>query len=327
MGEIVKAILFCLSLVIAVFQPTFVEAKDPQIVVLYDLGGKFDSSFNEAAHTGAELFKTRTGISYRDFEPTNEAQMQQAMKRYARKGYDLIIAIGVAYETPLRKIAAKYPDVRFVSIDSHVDLPNVQSIVFKEDEGSYLVGVLAAMASKTNTIGFIGGMDIPLIRKFARGYVQGAKSINPDIRIFQNMVGATPAAWSDPIRGGELARNQFARGADVIYAPAGPTSLGIIQAAKETGHYAIGVDSNQNHIAPGSVLTSMLKRVDQAVDRAMQAELDGTWHAGLEVLGVKEAGVDYALDEHNDALITAEMRARVEKARADIISGAIKIQP
>jgi basic membrane protein A len=302
-------------------------ADEPKIALIFDLGGKFDKSFNEAAHNGGAAFQAATGISYHDFEPQSEAQMEQAIKRFARRGYDLIIAIGISYETPLRKVAEKYPDMHFTVIDSHVDMPNVQSVSFKEEEGSYLVGMIAAMASKNQKIGFIGGMDIPLIRKFASGYVQGARFINPDIEIIQNMVGASPTAWNDPIRGGELARSQYARGADVIYSAAGPTGLGVIQAAKETGNLSIGVDSNQNHIAPGYVLTSMIKRVDFAVERAMLGAYNGDWHSGVEVLGLAEDGVDFALDEFNQHLITDEMRQRLGDARAKIISGEIVINP
>lgn len=320
-----KRIIYLFLAIILAFQPQTVLADDPKIALLYDLGGKFDKSFNEAAYKGAAAFEEATGITYKDFEPVSEAQMEQAVKRFARRGYDLIIAIGISYATPLTKVAEEFPDVRFTVIDSHVDLPNVQSVSFKEHEGSYLVGIIAAMATQTQKIGFIGGMDIPLIRKFATGYVQGAQAINPEIEIIQNMVGASPTAWNDPVRGGELARNQFARGADVIFSAAGPTGFGVIQAAKETDNFAIGVDSNQNHIAPGYVLTSMLKRVDQAVERAMLGAMDGTWHSGIEVLGLSDGGVDYALDEYNQHLITPLMRARVEEARAKISSGEVVV--
>ncbi|MCK5041182.1 MAG: BMP family ABC transporter substrate-binding protein [Sphingomonadales bacterium] len=322
-----KRIIYVILALFLVASPQATMADEPKIALIYDLGGKFDKSFNEAAHNGGVAFESATGVSYHDFEPASEAQMEQAIKRFARRGYDLIIAIGISYATPLRKVAEDYPDMHFTVIDSHVDMPNVQSVSFKEHEGSYLVGMIAAMTSEKQKIGFIGGMDIPLIRKFASGYAQGARSINPDIEIIENMVGASPTAWNDPIRGGELARNQYARGADVIYSAAGPTGFGVIQAAKETDNYAIGVDSNQNHLAPGYVLTSMLKRVDRAVERAMLGAYNGNWHSGVEVLGLAEDGVDYALDEHNEHLITDEMRQRLAEARAKIISGEIVVNP
>src|SRR5262245_25956774 len=239
--------------------------------IVFDMGGKFDKSFNEAAHTGAERFKKETGTAYREFEVTNEAQREQAQRNMARRGSPIVVAIGFSQATGLAKVAKEFPKVKFAIVDAVVDLPNVQSIVFKEHEGSFLVGMAAALASKTGKIGVVGGMDIPLIRKFALGYEEGAKYVNPKVEIFQNMTGTTPAAWNDPTRGGELARSQFDRGADVIYAAAGGTGLGVLQAAKDKGRLAIGVDSNQNHIQAGSVLTSMVKRVDLAVYETFKA--------------------------------------------------------
>jgi basic membrane protein A len=324
-NRIVKTVLSAAALALLTSAGTSAIAGDFKPVLIYDLGGKFDKSFNEAAYTGAERFREETGIAYRDFEPTNEAQMEQALKRFARKNHDLVLAIGIAYQTPLEKVAPEYPNVRFTAIDVQLDLPNVQAVSFRENEGSYLVGMFAALHSKTGKIGFIGGMDIPLIRKFGAGYAQGAQSINPDIVIYENMVGATPSAWNDPIRGGELARSQFAKGSDVIYSAAGPTGLGIIQAAKETGNFAIGVDSNQNHLAPGTVLTSMVKRVDVVVYENMTSANDGTWVSGSSIRGLKEDGVDYSLDEHNGPLISDEMKAQVDTAKEKIISGEIVV--
>jgi basic membrane protein A len=291
----------------------------------YDLGGKFDKSFNEAAWTGAQRYKDESGLAYVEFEPTNEAQAEQALRRFAQRGHALVIAVGVNYETALRHVAQEFPDVHFTLIDAQVDLPNVQSVLFTEEEGSYLVGVLAAMKSETGTIGFIGGMDIPLIRKFAAGYEAGAKSVNSDIKVYRQMVGTTPAAWNDPIKGGELARSQYARGADVIFSAAGPTGTGVLQAAKDTGKLAIGVDSNQNHLQPGSVLTSMLKRVDVAVYDAMTQAQSGKWQPGVKVLNLAADGVAYSVDEYNKALLSDEMIDAAEKARAAIISGEVEV--
>jgi basic membrane protein A len=299
------------------------EAPTPALV--YDLGGKFDKSFNEAAYNGAERFKAETGVEYREFEIQNESQREQALRNFARRGYSPIIAMSFSQEEPLKKVAAEYPDIEFVIIDAVVDLPNVRSVVFREDQGSYLVGMLAAMASKTGKVGFVGGMDIPLIRKFACGYVQGAKAANPDIEVFQNMTGDTGAAWNDPVKGGELARSQFERGADVVYHAAGGTGMGVLQAAADAGKLGIGVDSNQNYLHPGSVLTSMLKRVDNAVYQAFKDVHDGNWSAGVQNLGLAEEGVGWALDEHNQSLITDEMKAKVEDAQAKIASGEIEV--
>ena len=209
-------------------------AAEIKPAVVFDMGGKFDKSFNEGIYNGIEKFRNETGISYREFEVTNETQREQALRRMAQRGSDPVIAVGFAQAPALEKVAREFPDTRFTIIDMVVDLPNVQSVVFKEHEGSFLVGVAAAMASKTNKVGFIGGMDIPLIRKFACGYEQGVKYANPDAVIFQNMTGTTPAAWNNPTKGGELARSQFDRGADVVYAAAGGTGIGVYQAAKDS---------------------------------------------------------------------------------------------
>ncbi len=303
-------------------------AADGGPAIIYDLGGKFDKSFNQAAYMGAEKFKEETGIAYHDFEIQNNSQREQAFRKFARDGDSPIIGTGFSMEAALQKVAAEFPDAKFGIIDSVVDLPNVRSIVFKEEEGSYLVGVLAAMASKTGTIGFVGGMDIPLIRKFACGYVQGAKSVNPEIKVIQNMTGDTGAAWNDPVKGGELAKAQIEQGADVVYHAAGGTGIGVLQAAADAGKLGIGVDSNQNYLHPGSVLTSMMKRVDVAVYNSFMDVKNGVsmddW-SGVQVLGLAQGGVDWAYDDNNKDLITPEMKKAVDDAKAKIISGEITV--
>jgi len=301
------------------------SAEDFKPAVVFDMGGKFDKSFNEGVYNGLERFKADSGVSYREFEVTNETQREQAIRKMAQRGSDPVLGIGFAQGPAMEKIAQEFPDTKFAIIDMVVDLPNVQSIVFKEHEGSFLVGMLAAMASETAKVGFVGGMDIPLIRRFACGYEQGAKHANPDVEVIQNMTGTTPAAWNDPGKGGELARSQFDRGADVIYAAAGGTGLGVYQAAKDSGKYAIGVDSNQNYLHPGTMLTSMLKRVDVAAYDVFKASQDGKFEPGIQVLGLAEGGVGWALDEHNEALITDEMKAKVEAAQAEIVAGNVKV--
>ncbi len=195
-------------------------AADIKPALVYGTGGKFDKSFNEAAAAGAEKFKAETGTEFRDFEPTSDTQGEQAIRNFASRGFNPVVAVSFAWTSAMEKVAAEFPDTKFVIVDSVVDLPNVRSVVYKEEEGSYLVGLLAGMASKTGKVGFIGGMDIPLIRKFACGYAQGAKAANDKIEVFQNMTGTTGAAWNDPVRGGELTKNQIDQGADVIYAAA-----------------------------------------------------------------------------------------------------------
>ena len=294
-------------------------AAEPAVV--YDMGGKFDRSFNEAAYNGAERFKSETGGSYRDFEPTNDAQRTQSMRRLAERGNTPLVAVGFGYAAAVEEVAAEFPDIQFTIIDMVVDLPNVKSLVFKEHEGSFLVGALAALASETGKVGFVGGMDIPLIRRFACGYEQGAKYINPDAEVMQNMTGSTPAAWNDPGKGSELAKSQFDRGADVVYAAAGGTGIGVYQAAADEGKLAIGVDSNQNHLHPGVMLTSMVKGVDVAVYNSFKQGMEGNWSSGVEVLGLAENGVGWALDEHNASLVSDDMKAQVESLREKIIAG------
>ena len=288
--------------------------------VVYDMGGKFDKSFNEAAYNGMEMWKKETGKKYLEFEISNESQREQALRRMAERGATPIIGVGFSQASAIEKLAKEFPKLQFAIIDSVVDLPNVQSVVFKEHEGSFLVGAMAAIASKTGKVGFIGGMDIPLIRKFQCGYEQGAKYINPKAEVFSNMTGTTGAAWADPARGGELAKAQFAKGADVVFAAAGGTGMGVYQAAKDSGKLAIGVDSNQNHVQPGTMLTSMVKGIDVAV-----YDVAKSFKPGVLVLGLKGNGVSYAMDQYNAKLVTPEMKKKVETAKADIISGKIKV--
>ena len=297
---------------------------DPALI--YDLGGKFDKSFNEAAFNGAERWAKETGGSYRDIELQSEAQREQALRRFAEAGFNPVVTTGFSMSSPIAAVAADYPDTKFVTIDGFVnpeEHPNVLSILFSEHEGSYLVGMMAAMASESNTVGFVGGMDIPLIRKFACGYAQGAKSVSDDIEVISNMTGTTPAAWNDPVKGSELAKAQISQGADVIFAAAGGTGLGVLQTAADEGILSIGVDSNQNYVHPGQVLTSMLKRVDVAVQDAMTQGAD--LETGVMVLGLAENGVGYALDENNQDLVSEEMKVAVEEAKAQIVSGEIEV--
>jgi basic membrane protein A len=299
---------------------TLASLAHAQPAVVYDMGGKFDKSFNEAAYMGAERWKKESGKAYLDFEIANEAQREQAMRRMAERGANPVIGVGFSQGTSVEKVAKEFPKLSFVIIDSVVKLPNVESILFKEHEGSFLVGMMAAMASKSGKVGFVGGMDIPLIRKFQCGYEQGAKYANPKIEVTAAMTGTTPAAWSDPTRGAELAKAQFGKGVDVVFAAAGGTGMGVYQAAKDAGKLAIGVDSNQNHVQPGTMLTSMVKRVDHAVYNSAKKSTPG-----VTVLGLKEGGVDYALDQHNAKLVSAAMKTKVDAAKADIIAGKIKV--
>ena len=291
-----------------------------QPAIIFELGGKFDRSFNQAAHQGAERWKKETGKPYLEFEIQNAAQREQAARRFAQRGANPVVGIGFPQASSIEAVAKDFPNQRFAIIDMVVAQPNVQSFVYREHEGSFLVGVMAAMASKSGKVGFVGGMDIPLVRKFLCGYEQGAKYANPKVEVIASMTGTTPAAWTDPARGAELTKAQMAQGVDVVFAAAGTTGLGIMQAAKDAGQLSIGVDSNQNHLHPGSVLTSMVKRTDLAVYEAFKGV-----KPGITELGLKEGGLDIAMDEHNAKLVPPAMLKAVAAAKADIISGKLKV--
>ncbi|KAF0675326.1 BMP family lipoprotein [Profundibacterium mesophilum] len=296
---------------------------EPGLII--DLGGKFDKSFNESAYAGAQRWKEETGNDYMETELQSEAQREQTMRRMAERGANPVVVLGFANASTLEKVAPDYPDTNFTIVDMVVDQPNVQSVVFTEHEGSYLAGMMAALASESGTVSFVGGMDVPLIRKFACGYKQGAKAVNPDITVIENMTGTTPAAWNDPVKGGELTRAQISQGSDVVYAAAGGTGVGVLQTAADEGIKAIGVDSNQNYMHPGTMLTSMVKRVDNAVYEAFQSAEEDRFETGIQVLDLGTDGVAYAMDEHNADLVDEEMKSRVEEAKAKIIAGEIEV--
>ena len=302
------------------------NASNFRPAIAYDFADIFDKSFNQAVYeNGATRFTKETNIKIRNFLPTNEINHQQGLERLAKRGYNPIITVGFMYTNALTETAKKYPETQFIIIDSVVDLPNVKSIEFKEHEGSFLVGALAALKSQSKKIGFIGGMDTPVIRKFACGYLQGAKYINKNIQVFQDMTGWTNAAWNNPERGAELAKRQFAKGADVVFAAAGGTGLGVYRAAKDAGKYTIGVDSNQNYLHPGVMLTSMVKTVGVATYKALKEIKAGNFSAGIDLHGLKENGIDWALDEYNRALVPPKVEAKINKLKAKIIAGEISV--
>ncbi|QYF94321.1 BMP family ABC transporter substrate-binding protein [Massilia sp. PAMC28688] len=309
----------------ALFVAASAQAADPKLAIVYDAGGKFDKSFNQSAFEGAERFKKETKIDYIEAQAASDTQAEQMLRSLARKKTDLIAAVGFSQSQAVAKVAREFPKTRFVLIDAIAKGNNVNSVLFKEEEGSYLVGVAAALASKSKKVGFVGGMDIPLIRTFNCGYAQGAKSVDPKIETFSNMVGTTAAAWNNPAKGGELARAQFDRGVDVIFAVAGGSGMGTLQTAKEKGKLAIGVDSNQNYIHPGFVLTSMVKRVDNAIYEAFMQQKNGTWKPGVVYKGLKEGGVDWVVDKDNRKLVTPAMEKRVNEAKSNIINGKVKV--
>ena len=293
--------------------------------VVYDTAGKNDKSFNEAVFNGITKFMNDTGIAVTELEPTNEAMMEQSLKQFEQRGYSPVVAVGFTMANAVAAAAAEYPDTQFTIIDGVVDAPNVQNVIYKEHEGSFLVGVMAAMASNSGTVGFVGGMDIPLISRFECGYKQGVAHADSSMNVLAQMTGSTPAAWGNPTKGGEITRSQVENGADVVYAAAGGTGIGVYQTAADMGVLAIGVDSNQNYMQPGTMLTSMYKKVGLAAYNSFAAAVAGNWEAGFSVNGVAEDGVGAAMDEYNADLVSADMLAAVDAARAAIISGDIVV--
>jgi basic membrane protein A len=313
------------ALVMTVGSAVSAMAADSNPAILYDMGGKFDKSFNENAFNGMDKFRQETGAKVFEFEISRETEREQALQTFARQGASPIVVVGFAWSVPLEKIAPQYPDSKFVIIDSTVDAPNVQSIEFAYHEGAFVVGALAALKSKSNTVGFVGGMDIPIIRSFECGYESGAKHIKADIKVIQNMTGTTPSAWSDPARARELALSQFDQGADVVFGAAGGSTMGVLQAAADAKKLAIGVGNNQNGLHPGSVLTSATAYIDEAVYKSLRDGANGSWKGGTTVLGIKDKGVGWALDENNKPLLTEEDIKVVEQLMADIGDGKIKV--
>jgi len=296
-----------------------------RVGIVFDIGGKDDKSFNAAAWEGVKRAKAELGIFLRDVEPGDPTSIEPSMRAFAERGYDLIVGVGFAQAPIMNDVARDYPNPKFAIIDGLIDLPNVASLNFKEHEGSFLVGMIAARTSKTGKIGFVGGMDIPLIHKFHTGYAEGARYANPKIQVFENYVGVTDAAWNNPGKGKELAKAQLERGADVIFQAAGNSGLGVFDAAEETHTLAIGVDSNQNWVKLGFILTSMIKRVDVAVFNSVNDMVEGRFKGGMHEFGMETDGVGYALDDYNRNLIPQSVLDEVERAKQDIIAGRIKV--
>ena len=297
-----------------------------KIGVIYDSGGKFDKSFNELAYKTALRVQDELGWEMVEFEAANNTQIEQGMRKVADRGATLIVGMGFAQADAVASVAPDYPDIKFVAVDvCWLDDPasNIYQACYKEHEGSFLVGMIAAMASKTGKVGFVGGMDIPLIRKFQGGYDQGARYVNPDITVYANMTGTTVEAWNNPTKGAELAKAQIDKGADVVYQAAGGTGIGVLQAAADAGVFGIGVDSNQNWMHPGSMLTSMLKRLDLTIFEQAEKTAAGTFKSGIHILGLAEGMVGYATE---DGQVTAEMEAAVEAAAKGIVDGSIPVE-
>ncbi|WP_413559696.1 BMP family lipoprotein [Bdellovibrio sp. HCB209] len=296
-----------------------------KVGLVLDKGGKDDKSFNSAAYAGATKAEKDLQIELKYVEATDTNAIENLHRNFARKNYDLVIGVGFAQTDAVKKVAAQFPKVKFAIVDGEITAANVRSLMFEEHEGSFLVGALAAMASKTHSVGFVGGMDIPLIRRFAMGYAAGAKYVDPKIKISENYVGVTGEAWNNPAKSKELALAQYGKNVDVIFVAAGASNTGVFDAAEEKKKFAIGVDSNQNWMKPGTILTSMLKAVDVAVYDTIKETKDGKFTAEIARYGLKNSGVDYTLDKHNEKLITADMKKKVDEIKKQIISGKIQV--
>jgi len=296
-----------------------------KVGLVLDRGGKDDKSFNSSAYAGANEAKKKLGIFLKFVEAADDNAYESLLRAFAQRDFDLIIGIGFAQKEAITKVAAQFPQRHFAIVDSEVAAPNVRSLLFEEHQGAFLVGAIAALTTKTGKIGFVGGMDIPLIRRFALGYEAGAKRINPQISVTANFVGITSEAWNNPPKGKELALSQYDAGVDIIFAAAGASGLGVFDAAEERHKLAIGVDSNQDWTKPGLILTSMLKRVDEAVYSTIDEAKAGNFSGGVKRFGLANHGIDFSVDQYNAKLLTPAVRERAEQLKADIIAGKIEV--
>ncbi len=306
-------------------QPEGDQAERIRIGLVLSVGGLGDKSFNDSAYEGLTRAAEELGIYPLYGQPEQMAEDEKYLRQYAEEGLDLVIGVGFLMKDALEQVAGEFPDTRFAIIDAQVDEPNVASLIFREHEGSFLVGAIAGLVTSTGKVGFIGGMDIPLIHKFEVGYAEGVKHVRPDAEVLVAYAGSGPQAFHDPVKGKSLALSQFDRGADIIFQAAGSTGNGVIDAALERGLFAIGVDANQNYMAPGHVLTSMLKRVDISVFEIVKDVVEGRFKGGEHVYGLEIDGVGYALDEHNESLIPPEVIERVSVIKQEIVSGRIQV--
>lgn len=304
-------------------EPVF--GADLKVALIFDKGGKDDRSFNSAAYQGAMKAKDELKIFVKYVEATDDNSFEPLLRAFAQKDFDLIIAVGISQAEALKKVSGQFPQKHFAIVDAEVSQSNVRSLLFQEHEGSYVVGGIAGLTSKSGKVGFIGGMDIPLIRRFEKGYTAGVKKTRTDAQVVSNFVGVTGDAWHNPAKAKELAISQYSSGVDVIFVAAGASGSGVFDAAEERGKFAIGVDSNQNYIKPGVILTSMLKRVDVAVFEICKDAKIGNYFAGVKRYGLSDQGVDYAVDTYNDKVLPMSVRKAADQLKTEIIAGKIKV--
>ncbi|MCP4727752.1 MAG: BMP family ABC transporter substrate-binding protein [bacterium] len=296
-----------------------------KIGIIFGEGGKDDMSFNANAWQGAMRAKNDFNIEVKDVETGNPSMIEPTVRIFAEQDFNLIIGVGFAIKSAIEKIAPEFPDKNFVTIDTQVDQPNVASLIFQENESSYLVGIIAGMMTKTGVVGFVGGMKMPIIERAYRAYTAGVKYADPGVRVLEHYAGVTINAFSDPAKGKELTLDQISRGADIVYQAAGATGMGVFDAAVEQKIFAIGSDSNQNRLRPGVILTSMLKKLDVALYEIIRETVQDSFEPGIHIFNLTNDGVGYAIDEHNQDMIPNEVIQKVEEAKQAIISGAIKV--
>jgi basic membrane protein A and related proteins len=306
-----------------------------KVGIVFDVGGRGDKSFNDGAFAGALRAQKEFGATIRYIEPAESSDREAGLRLLAAEHMDLIIGVGFIFTSDLNLLAAEYPDLRLAGVDYSVSTdakgavimppPNVAALRFREEEGSFLVGAIAGLVTKTKVVGFVGGMNMSLIQKFEAGYAAGVKEVCPQCRVISQYAGVTPDAFRNPGKGKEIAFSQYQQGADIIYHASGSTGLGVFEAARQTGKLAIGVDADQWAEAPGFVLTSMVKRVDNAVFDVTKRVKEGKFTGGIFDFGLAEDGVGYIYDEHNAALIPDAVRQRVEELKAQVVAGKIKV--
>jgi basic membrane protein A len=320
-----QRILAVAFLLAAIFVPSHLVSAEFRVGLVLDRGGKDDKSFNSSAYEGATRAKEKLGVFVKYVEAPDDNAFEPMLRAFAQRDFDLVIGIGFAQKEAIKKVAGQFPKKHFAIVDAQVDAPNVRCLMFEEHEGAYLIGAIAAMTSKTGKIGFVGGMDIPLIRRFHVAYEAGAKKINPQITVLANYVGITSEAWNNPPKGKELAVAQYDSGADVVFAAAGASGLGVFDAAEEKKKFAIGVDANQDWTKPGLILTSMLKRVDEAVYSTIEESKSGAFVGGVKRFGLSNKGIDYSVDQYNEKILTEAVRKKADELKGEIMAGKIEV--
>ncbi len=316
-------LILCLCLsVLVISQSSFAEIK---VGLIYDVRGRGDLSFCDAAYGGAKKAEGKWDIKLTEINPVQNTDTEMAVRRLAKLKYDLIIGVGFLFREPMERVAPDFPDVNFALIDAVAKPENVASLIYKAHEGTFLAGVIAAMKTETKKVGFVGGMKIPLVEAFEIGFAAGIKATDPEVELLVNYVGVTPQAFDDPAKGKELALAQYKKGADIIIAAAGASGLGALEAAKETKKYIIWVDSNGNGLLPGQVLTSIIKGVELSVYQMIEHVVSDTFTGGVKNYGLKEGGIEFIVDKDNKSLLSAEILNKVEEFKKKIVEGGITV--